>query len=127
MSDQPTEIEQKLIEFVTKTAETIQTQAGQIQALSHILLISLVSISEQQPAFKKDFIERITQVRDQLSERPIDQFTKDYFVELVRFLENPYNYSKDGVEEENKPNWFKGIIAGGKGPGTEEPQPDDRK
>ncbi len=125
MSEKPTEIEQKLVEFVTKTAETIQTQAGQIQALSHILLISLVSISEQQPAFKKDYIERITQVRDQLSEQPIDKFTKDYFQELVRFLENPYNYSRDDLEEENKPNWFKGIIAGGKGPCAKGPHADD--
>ena len=32
MSDQPTEIEQKMFEFATKTAQTIQSQAGQIQA-----------------------------------------------------------------------------------------------
>lgn len=113
MSDQPTEIEKKLIEFATKTAETIQTQAGQIQALSHVLLIALVSSSEQNAAFKKDFIERIVQVRDQLSERPVDQFTRDYFKELVRFLEDPYQYSTT-EETENKPGWFKGIIAGGK-------------
>ena len=77
-------------------------------------------MNEQQPAFKKDFLERIALVRDQLSERPIDQFTKDYFGELVRFLDNPYQYSTDNVEEENKPNWFKGIIAGGKKPKVEE-------
>ena len=29
MADRPTEIEQKMIEFATKTAETIQNQAGQ--------------------------------------------------------------------------------------------------
>jgi len=118
MSDQPTEIEQKLIEFVTKSAETIQNQAGQIQALSHVLLISLVSMSEQQPAFKKDFINRIVQVRDQLSERPVDQFTKDYFEELVRFLENPYQYTTD-----DRPKWLKGIIAGGKTSSDDDQEP----
>ncbi|NIP49125.1 MAG: hypothetical protein GWO30_03685, partial [Gammaproteobacteria bacterium] len=66
MSDRPSEVEQKLIEFATKTAETIQNQAGQIQAVSHVLLISLVSMSEQNPSFKRDFIDRIVQVRDQL-------------------------------------------------------------
>ncbi len=114
MSDQANEIQQKLIEFATKTAETVQTQAGQIQALSHVLLISLVSISEQNQEFKKDFLERIVQVRDQMSDKPIDQFTKDYFVELVKFLENPYHYSSNNSTEENKPGWFKGIITGGK-------------
>jgi len=118
MSDQPTEIEQKLIEFVTKSAETIQNQAGQIQALSHVLLISLVSMSEQQPAFKKDFINRVVQVRDQLSERPVDQFTKDYFEELVRFLENPYQYTTD-----DRPKWLKGIIAGGKTSSDDDQEP----
>ena len=63
MSDQANEIQQKLIEFATKTAETVQTQAGQIQALSHVLLISLVSMSEQNQAFKKDFLDRIVQVQ----------------------------------------------------------------
>ena len=124
MSDQPTEIEKKLIEFATKTAGTIQNQAGQIQALSHVLLIALVSMSEQQPAFKKDFISRIVQVRNQFSERQIDQFTKDYFEELVRFLEDPYQYSTTDAEEENKPNWFKGIITGGKKPEDVEPYSD---
>jgi len=118
MSDQPTAIEQKMVEFVTKTAETIQNQAGQIQALSHVLLIALVSMSEQQPAFKKDFIERIVQIRDQLSERPIDQFTKDYFEELVRFLEDPSLYSPD-----DRPNWFKGVITGGKPLGEKDQEP----
>lgn len=113
MSDKPTEIEQKLIEFATKTADTIQTQAGQIQALSHVLLIALVSMNEQQPAFKRDFLDRLVQISEQLSERPIDQFTKDYFVELVRFLDNPYQYSATDTAGE-KPGWFKGIIAGGK-------------
>lgn len=120
MSDQPTEIERKLIEFATKTAETIQTQAGQTQALSHVLLIALVSMSEQHEDFKKDFLGRIGQVRDQLSERPTDQFTKDYFGELVRFLENPYNYSTDDSADD-RPEWFKGIIAGGR-PSTENEQ-----
>ena len=114
MSDQNNEIQQKLIEFATKTAETVQTQAGQIQALSHVLLISLVSMSEQNQSFKKDFLERIIQVRDQMSDKPIDQFTKDYFEELVKFLENPYQYSSNNASEENKPGWFKGIITGGK-------------
>jgi hypothetical protein len=52
-----------------------------------------------------------------LSERPIDQFTKDYFGELVRFMENPYQYSTDnetGEGTDDRPNWFKGIISGGK-------------
>ena len=115
MSDQANEIQQKLIEFATKTAETVQTQAGQIQALSHVLLISLVSMSEQNQAFKKDFLDRIVQVRDQMSDKAIDQFTKDYFEELVKFLENPYQYSSNNnTEEEVKPGWFKGIITGGK-------------
>ncbi len=112
MTGQPSEVEKKLIEFATKTAETIQTQAGQIQALSHVLLIALVSMSEQNESFKKDFIDRIMQVRSQLTDRPIDQFTREYFEELVRFIENPYNYSAGRDPE--KPNWFKGIITGGK-------------
>jgi hypothetical protein len=114
MADRTNEIEQKLIEFATKTAETIQTQAGQIQALSHVLLIALVSMSEQHASFKKDFIDRLLQVHDQLDDRPVDQFTKEYFDELVKFIEKPYNYSDDIAAEENKPNWFKGIISGGK-------------
>jgi hypothetical protein len=113
MTGTPNEIEQKLIEFATKTAETIQTQAGQIQALSHIMLIALVSISEQNAAFKRDFIDRLVMVRDQLTDRPIDHFTREYFEELVKFIENPYNYSAN-VAEDEKPNWFKGIISGGK-------------
>ena len=113
MPETPNEIEQKLIEFATKTAETIQTQAGQIQALSHVMLIALVSISEQNANFKRDFVDRIVQVRDQLTDRPIDQFTSEYFEELVIFIDNPYNYSANADTEE-KPNWFKGIITGGK-------------
>jgi hypothetical protein len=113
MPEKPTEIEEKLIEFATKTAETIQTQAGQIQALSHVMLIALVSISEQNSNFKRDFVDRIVQVRDQLTDRPIDQFTSEYFEELVKFIENPYNYSAN-AEAGEKPNWFKGIISGGK-------------
>jgi len=114
MSDRPNEIEQKLIEFATKTAETVQNQAGQIQALSHVLLIALVSMSEQHPSFKKDFLDRIVLVRNQMSDKPIDQFTKDYFEELVKFLENPYQYSTNNTSEEDKPHWLKGIITGGK-------------
>ena len=113
MTDEPNEIEQKLIEFATKTAETIQSQAGQIQALSHVLLIALVSISEQNANFKRDFVKRILQVRTQLTDRPIDQFTSEYLEELVKFIDNPYNYSAN-AEAEEKPNWFKGIITGGK-------------
>ena len=113
MSEKPNEIEQKLIEFATKTAETIQSQAGQIQALSHVMLIALVSISEQNANFKRDFVDRLVQIRNQLTNRPIDQFTSDYFGELVKFIENPYNYSVN-AEAEEKPNWFKGIITGGK-------------
>lgn len=120
MPDQPTEIEQKMIEFATKTAQTIQNQAGQIQALSHVLLIALVAISEQNQAFKNDFVNRIGMIRDQLSERPVDQFTREYFEELVRFLEDPYQYSTNHTADE-KPGWFKGIITGGK-PAT---PPDD--
>ena len=125
MPQKPSEIEQKLIEFATKTAETIQTQAGQIQALSHVMLIALVSISEQNSNFKRDFVDRIVQVRDQLTDRPIDQFTSDYFEELVKFIENPYNYSAN-AEAEEKPNWFKGIITGGKKKmdNDQEPTPD---
>lgn len=115
MSDQPTEIEQRMIEFATKTAQTIQNQAGQIQALSHVLLIALVSVSEQNEAFKGDFSNRIGLIRDQLSDKPVDQFTREYFDELVRFLEDPYRYSKAG-ETDDKPGWFKGIITGGKEP-----------
>ena len=113
MPETPNEIEQKLIEFATKTAETIQTQAGQIQALSHALLIALVSISEQNANFKRDFVDRTLQVRDQLTDRPIDQFTSEYLEELVKFIDNPYKYSANADTEE-KPNWFKGIITGGK-------------
>lgn len=113
MADQPTEIEQKMIEFATKTAETIQAQAGQTQAISHVLLIALISMSEQNASFKTDFIGRIGLVRDQLSERPIDKFTKDYFEELVRFLENPYQYAAE-ESTDDRPKWFKGIITGGK-------------
>ena len=113
MSETPNEIEQKLIEFATKTAETIQSQAGQIQALSHVLLIALVSISEQNANFKRDFVKRILQVRTQLTDRPIDQFTSEYLEELVKFIDNPYNYSAN-AEAEEKPNWFKGIITGGR-------------
>lgn len=126
MSDQPTEIEQKLIEFAAKTAETIQSQAGQIRALSHVLLIAIVSMSEQQAAFKKDFIDRIGMIRNQLSDQPVDQFTKDYIKELVRFLEDPYQYSKNDSADE-RPEWFKGIIAGGKLPAenNQESTPDE--
>ena len=113
MPETPNEIEQKLIEFATKTAETIQTQAGQIQALSHALLIALVSISEQNANFKRDFVDRTLQVRDQLTDRPIDQFNSEYLEELVKFIDNPYKYSANADTEE-KPNWFKGIITGGK-------------
>ena len=123
MSEKPNEIEQKLIEFATKTAETIQTQAGQIQALSHVILIALVSVSEQNAKFKRDFIDRILQVRAQLTDRPIDQFTSEYLDELVKFIENPYNYSTN-AETEEKPNWFKGIITGGKQNDREQTPPD---
>jgi len=110
MSGELTEIERKLIEFATKTADTIQSQAGQIQALSHVLLIALVSLSEQTTEFKRDFIERIGQIRGQLDDKPIDNFTREYFDELVEFLEDPYNYAPEG-----RPRWLKGIIDGGKG------------
>ena len=123
MSEQLSDIEQKLIEFATKTAETIQTQAGQIQAISHVLLIALVSLSEQQESFKRDFVERIGQINDQLSDRPVDRFTREYFEELVRFLEDPYNYTADNG---GHPAWFKGIIAGGKQPGEESDDQQDR-
>lgn len=120
MADQPNPIEQKLIEFATKSAETIQNQAGQIQALSHVLMIALVSMSEQHPEFKRDFIKRVVLVREQLSERPVDRFTREYCEELVRFLENPYQYSK-AAEKDGKPNWLKGIITGGRQPDDKQP------
>ena len=94
MPDQSTEMEKKMIEFATKTAHTIQTQAGQIQALSHALLISLVAIGEHNEPFKKDFVNRIEMISDHLSDKPVDQFTKEYFDEIVRFLSDPYHYSK---------------------------------
>ena len=56
MSDQPTEIEQKMIEFATKTAQTIQNQARQIRALSHVLLIALTAVSEKNETFKNDLL-----------------------------------------------------------------------
>ena len=126
MTDTPNEIEQKLIEFASKTAETIQTQAGQIQALSHVLLIALVSISEQEKNFKRDFIDRLVMVRNQLSDRPIDQFTREYFEELVKFIENPYNYSANATAED-KPNWIKGIISGGKKKADDGQKPSDNE
>lgn len=113
MSETPNEIEQKLIEFATKTAETIQTQAGQIQALSHVTLIAVASISQQNASFKSDFVDRIRHVHAQLTDRPIDRFTAEYLGELLKFIENPYSYSANAAVDE-KPNWFKGIISGGK-------------
>ena len=107
MSEGLTEVERKLIEFATKTAETIQTQAGQIQALSHVVLIALVSLSEKNPEFHDDFLEKLAHIRDQLDQRPADRYTRDYFDELARFLEDPYHYAA-------KPHWFRGVIKGGK-------------
>jgi hypothetical protein len=107
MSEGLTEVERKLIEFATKTAETIQTQAGQIQALSHVVLIALVSLSEKSPEFRDDFLEKLAHIRDQLDQRPTDRYTRDYFDELARFLEDPYHYAA-------KPHWFRGVIKGGK-------------
>ena len=112
MSEELTEVERKLIEFATKTAETIQTQAGQIQSLSHVVLIALVSLSEQNPDFRDDFLEKLAHIRDQLDQHPTDRYTHDYFNELARFLEDPYHYAA-------KPRWFRGVIKGGK------PSPDD--
>ena len=107
MSEGLTEVERKLIEFATKTAETIQTQAGQIQALSHVVLIALVSLSEKSPQFRDDFLEKLAHIRAQLDQRPTDRYTRDYFDELTRFLEDPYHYAA-------KPHWFRGVIKGGK-------------
>ena len=107
MSGELTEVERKLIEFAAKTAETVQTQAGQIQALSHVLLVALVSLSEQSQEFRDDFLQKLTHIRDQLDERPTDRYTHDYFDELAKFLVDPYHYAA-------KPNWFKGVIKGGK-------------
>jgi|OpeIllAssembly_1097287.scaffolds.fasta_scaffold597928_1 hypothetical protein len=112
MSEELTEVERKLIEFASKTAETIQTQAGQMQALSHVILITLVSLSEQNPGFRDDFLEKLAHVRDQLDQRATDRYTHDYFDELSRFLADPYHYAA-------KPRWFRGVIKGGK------PSPDD--
>ena len=118
MSEQPTEIEQKMIEFATKTAQTIQSQAGQIQALSHVLLIALTAVSKQNEAFKSDFVTRIGLVRDQLSDRPADQFTKEYFEELVRFLEDPYLYSSAEVPRINRGGLRGLLLAASLLPGT---------
>ena len=107
MSEGLTEVERKLIEFATKTAETIQSQAGQIQALSHVVLIALVSLSEKSPEFRDDFLEKLAHIRDQLDQRPTDRFSRDYFDDLARFLEDPYHYAA-------KPHWFRGVIKGGK-------------
>ncbi len=116
MSDGLTEVERKLIEFASKTAETIQTQAGQIQALSHVVLVALVSLSEQNPHFRDDFLDKLGHIRDQLDQRPVDRYTRDYFDELARFLEDPYHYAA-------RPRWFKGVIKGGRPP--EEPPQED--
>ncbi len=75
MSDELTEVERKLIEFTSKTAETIQTQSGQIQALSHVLLVALVSLSEQSPEFRADFLQKLMHIRDQLDQRPVIVFS----------------------------------------------------
>ena len=81
-----------------------------------------MSLNEQQPAFRSDFIERIVQVRGHLSERSLDQFTREYLDELVRFLENPYQYAKDNAADD-RPKWFKGIISGGKPSAGKETDP----
>ena len=114
MSGELTEVERKLIEFASKTAETVQTQAGQIQALSHVMLVALVSLSEQSPEFRDDFLEKLAHIRDQLEERPPDQYTRDYFDELARFLADPYHYAA-------RPRWFRGVIKGGK-PAPDHPE-----
>lgn len=114
MSDELTEVERKLIEFAAKTAETIQSQAGQIHALSHVVLVALVSLSEQSPEFRSDFLEKIGHIRTQLDARPADQYTREYFEELARFLEDPYHYAA-------RPRWFRGVIQGGKNQPPPEP------
>ena len=114
MSGELTEVERKLIEFASKTAETVQTQAGQIHALSHVMLVALVSLSEQSPEFRDDFLEKLAHIRDQLEERPTDQYTRDYFDELARFLADPYHYAA-------RPRWFWGVIKGGK-PAPDHPE-----
>lgn len=116
MSDELTEVERKLIEFATKTAETIQTQAGQIHALSHVVLVALVSLSEQSPEFRSDFLAKLGHIRAQLDERPTDQYSREYFEELARFLADPYHYAA-------KPRWFRGVIKGGLSP-QEPPEQD---
>ena len=108
-SDQLSEIEHKLIEFATKTAETILNQAGQIQAISHVLLFALVSLNELQPPFRSDFLDCIWQGRDQLGKGPVDSFTKDYIDELAHFPGDPCNYT---VNDYNRPTKLKGIIQG---------------
>lgn len=109
MSEELTEVERKLIEFATKTADTIQTQAGQIQALSHVVLVALVSLSEKSPEFRDDFLDKLMHIRDQLDQRPADSYTREYFDELTRFLEDPYHYAA-------RPRWLRGVIKGGKTP-----------
>jgi hypothetical protein len=47
-------------------------------------------------------------VHDQFSDRPVDQFTKEYFDGLLRFLEDPYPYSSAEVTGD-KPGCFKGV------------------
>ena len=107
MSDGLTEVERKMIEFAAKTADTIQTQAGQIQDLSHVVLVALVSLSEQNSDFRDDFLQKLEHIREQLDERPTDQYTREYFDELSRFLEDPYHYAA-------RPRWLRGVIKGGK-------------
>jgi len=41
------------------------------------MLIALVLISEQNSSFERDFIDRILQVGDQLTDRSIEQFTSE--------------------------------------------------
>lgn len=115
MSEGLTEVERKLIEFAAKTADTIQTQAGQIQALSHVVLVALVSLSERSPEFRDDFLEKLEHIREHLDQRQADRYTREYFDELTRFLADPYHYAA-------RPRWFKGVIKGGK-PGDEDGPP----
>ncbi|PLX81097.1 MAG: hypothetical protein C0614_06995 [Desulfuromonas sp.] len=116
MSEQLTGIEEKLIEFATKASATIQSQSEQIHALTHALLIALVAMSEQNQSFREDFLERIGWVSEHHKDHSTDTFTQEFFAELIRFLEDPYNYS---TSEDGRPKWFKGIISGGRSPSQE--------
>lgn len=119
MAEPLTEIEQKLIEFATKASATIQTQSEQIHALSHVLLITLVALTEQNAPLRSDLIQRFSGVAERLKTQDNERFTREYFEELVRFLNDPHHYPST---DQDRPKWFRGIIPGGQ---TSQPPPED--